>query len=388
MTLPRLLILSFTDARRDPRVFRQAALLRERFAVTVAGLGDPGLDGIAFLPVRRRPKSVFSQAGIAANLLVGNDGPAQRRFVLNAPLGNVAGRFDLVLVNDAEPLPLGFALANGAPVVFDAHEYYPKEFEHSRRWRLFFRRYMTRLCAEYIPRCACMTTVCAGIAEEYRKNFNILPEIIYNAPEYCDLPVNAVSPERIRLIHHGAANADRGIERMIEVMDYTAGRFSLDLYLVGEDAYIHKLAATAAARNNVTLCRPVPMRDLVSVSNRYDMGLFLVQPATFNLLYCLPNKFFEFMQARIGIAIGPSPEMAGLVKQHKLGVIAGDFTPQSTAAALNALTAEDITAFKCNAANAAGRYTAERSMEILADVLLNALSRHQGRATQARTLHN
>jgi hypothetical protein len=370
---PCLLIISFTDARLDPRVFRQALYLRDEYMVTVAALADPALEKVNFIPIVHHPaKNFFHRLWRAGTLLCGWSAPFLARFGMNSVAEPSQFGFDVVLVNDIEPLSMGVKLAQGAPVVFDAHEYYPLQYE-DWFWRLFHKAHNIRLCAAYIPRCAGMTTVCPRIAQEYRKNFDVMPDVVYNTPEYHNLSVNDVSPEHIRMIHHGVANVNRCIEQMIEVMDYTDSRFSLDLYLVGQDTYIKKLEAIAAIRNNVFLRQPVPMRELPLVSNQYDIGLFLVQPTTFNLLFCLPNKFFEFIQARIGVAIGPSPEMAALVRQHDLGVIAEDFTPKAMAAKLNALTVEDIIRFKRNAAEAAKVYNAEASMKVMKLVLRKAL---------------
>jgi hypothetical protein len=370
---PCLLIISFTDARRDPRVFRQALYLCDEYMVTVAALADPALDGVNFIPIVHHPaKNFFHRLWRAGALLCGRSGPFLARFGMNSAATASLSDFDVVLVNDIEPLPMGIKLAQGAPVVFDAHEYYPLQYE-DWFWKLFHKAHNTRLCAAYISRCAGMTTVCPSIAEEYLKKFGVMPDVVYNTPEYRNLPVNDVSPEHIRMIHHGVANFNRCIEQMIEVMDYTDSRFSLDLYLIGHDTYIKKLETMAASRNNVFLRRPIPMLELPLISNKYDMGLFLVQPTTFNLHFCLPNKFFEFIQARIGVAIGPSPEMAALVRQYDLGTIAKTFTPKAMAAKLNALTQEDIMRFKRNAAEAAKVYNAEASMAIMKHVLRRAM---------------
>ena len=373
MSLPRLLILSFTDAGRDPRVYRQALFLREKYTVTLAGLADPKVDNVEFLPILRIGKGIIHKAWQAANLLVGNIVPAQNRFQAGKELLARAGQWDMVLVNDAEPLPLGFSLAKGAPVVFDAHEYYPKEFEDSLVWRIVFQRYLTGLCTEFIPRCAGMTTVCNGIANEYQRVFAVTPEVIYSGPEYQELPVNPVQPERIRLIHHGSASPDRCIERMINCMSMLDIRFSLDLYLVGKGRYFDKLKVLAQATPRVCWHAPVPMDTLSRVSNTYDVGLFLVPPSTFNLRHCLPNKFFEFVQARLAIAIGPSPEMASIVDKYDTGIVAEDFSAEALARKLNTLTTVDIMRFKQNAAKAAEIYNAEASMKILEGVLQKVL---------------
>jgi hypothetical protein len=375
MTPPRLLILSFTDARRDPRVFRQAWHLRERYGITLAGLGDPGLDGVEFLPIRRQSKTTFAQGWIAANLLARNFGPARQRFFWQHPEVLHGQDFDLVLVNDAEPLPLAFELAKGKPVVFDAHEYYPREFESSLCWRLLFQTYMTRLCADYIPRCAAMTTVCDGIAREYEKEFGVLPEVILNGPKYHDLPVLPCREGTIRLIHHGAASPDRKLEQLIEMASYLDERFTLTLMLVGDPRYINSLKKLSGANPGIVWRDPVFMQDIPQEIHSYDLGVYLAPPTNFNTRFMLPNKFFEFIQARLGVAIGPSPEMRRLVEKYRLGVVAENFAPQSLAARLNSLAYEDIQVFKHNADKAARELAAEAGMQKLADILLRALGR-------------
>ena len=49
-------------------------------------------------------------------------------------------RADVVVANDIEALPLALEAAKGAPVILDAHEYAPREYE-TLRWRLLRRRY-------------------------------------------------------------------------------------------------------------------------------------------------------------------------------------------------------------------------------------------------------
>ena len=371
---PRLLIISYTNAGEDPRVLRQVLALRETFTLILAALDAPALEKVTFHRIRRQRKSLLAQGWIAANLLAGNFGPAQRRFSLQHPGVALAQDFDLVLVNDAEPLPLAFRLAKGKPVVFDAHEYYPREMESSWRWRLLFQKYLTRLCADYIPRCAAMITVSDGIAQEYEKEFGVRPEVIMNGPKYHGLPVVPCHDETVRLIHHGSANPDRNLEQLIELADYLDSRFTLTFMLVGDARYITDLKKLSDANPKIIWRDPVPMQDISKEINLYDLGVYLAPPTNFNTNFMLPNKFFEFIQARLGVAIGPSPEMQRLVEAYQLGVVAKNFTPQSLAAGLNSLTSEKIQAFKQNAAKAAEELTAEAGMRKLTDILLGVLA--------------
>ena len=376
MSQQKLLIISLTDARRDPRVFRQTLAMRRHFEVTVASLRNPEIEGVHFFPVTHIPaRHILERAWRATTLLAGFSGPFLSRFRVLPKSVTGLPKFDLVLINDAETLPLGFSLADNAPVVFDAHEYYPRQYDNLLYWRVFHKRHITRICKSYIPRCAAMTTVCEGIAQEYHRQFGTLPLVIHSGPEFQQLEPKPAKPGRIRLIHHGSAAPGRNLETMIELMGLLDERFTLDFMLVKNSDYAARLRALCEQRPNIRWRDPVSMQSLSSEINSYDMGLYILPPSNFNNTMSLPNKFFEFIQARLGVAIGPSPEMARLVKEHNLGIIAADFTPSAMARQLNALTAEDIWRFKQNADRAAGILHAGVEMEKLQRLLLEVLGR-------------
>jgi hypothetical protein len=155
---------------------------------------------------------------------------------------------DLIIANDIESLPLAIRIARGARVIFDAHEYSPREFEEALLWRIFFRKYICYLCNTYIPRVDGMMTVCQGIADAYEADTGLRPVVVTNAPYYADLQPglkgNGTRP--IRMVHHGIANASRKIEYMIRMMEHMDPRFDLSLILVDSTpGYLNRLKALA-----------------------------------------------------------------------------------------------------------------------------------------------
>jgi hypothetical protein len=118
------------------------------------------------------------------------------------------------------------------------------------------------------------------------------------------------------------------------------------------------------------------MQELVSYSNAYDIGLYLLEPSSFNNLHALPNKFFEFIQSRLAVAIGPSPEMARLVEKYDVGVVARSFSPVDMARALEHLDAERIDHFKRQADAAARELCFERSSKVLLALVEQVLGRN------------
>ncbi len=354
----RLLILSFSTIARDPRVMRQIQLLAPQYQVAVAGFGSQPDATVDFIELQL-PKAKLQHKLLWAGQLLA------RQFewhywgkpYVREGLQLLAGKqFDAILANDISALPLALKLAKGKPVLIDAHEYTPKEFEDSWRWRLFFGRYSHYLCQRYLPQTAAMTTVCQGIADEYTREYGVRPSVIHNAPPYQDLSPSPTEEGRIRLIHHGAAIRSRHIETIIKMMQHLDGRFTLDFMLVPTDPiYLKELREKAKDDERIQFIDPVSMPSICAKINGFDIGVYILPPINFNHEHALPNKFFEFIQARLAVAIGPSPEMAALVKKHACGLVASSFEPIALAQMLNTLKPEDIRLYK-NAAHAAAAH--------------------------------
>ncbi|MGB5950949.1 MAG: glycosyltransferase family 1 protein, partial [Ornithinimicrobium sp.] len=186
--------------------------------------------------------------------------------------------------------------------------------------------------------------------------------VVINAAPYADrAPTIAGSP--LRLVHSGVARRNRSLKVMIEAVRQTERDVTLDLFLMPNDpAYLAELKQEAADLEQVRFPDPVPPQELGDRLAQHDLGVFVLPPVTFNYQYTLPNKFFDYVQARLGIIIGPSPQMAALVRQHDLGVVLPDFTATTLARALEDLTDHQVHGFKA-AANACARdLSAERQI--------------------------
>jgi glycosyltransferase involved in cell wall biosynthesis len=289
--------------------------------------------------------------------------------------------FDLIIANDVESLPLAFEAADQftGKVIFDAHEYAPRHFEDKFMWRLFFQPLNIYLCKKYIPQTAAMITIGSGLANEYEKNFHVKPVIITNANHFHKLNPTPLQNSRIRLVHHGIATPSRKLELMIEMMDHLDDRFTLDMYLVTVGAssktmhYTETLKGIAAKNSRVRILPPIKADEIAFKINEYDMGVFLIPPVNFNYANTLPNKLFDFIQARLAVVVGPTPEMAEIVNTYKIGVVSTDFTPKSLAEKLSPVTAEQLHAFKQNSTVAAEKLNAEENKKILIALLEKVL---------------
>jgi hypothetical protein len=372
-----VLVLSFSDLGRDPRVYRQIKALSEYYRVITAGYGDPELDSIDFIPITRMKKDLPSMVSALRLLFQRYEAWywSQRHVVDGLKkLSHIPA--DLILANNIDALPLALKIGKGVKVILDAHEYAPRHVEEAYWWRIFFQDYQMYLCKTYIPRTDGMITVCQGIADAYQRDTGIKPIVITSAPEFEDITPGLTqgNEETIRLVHHGAASPPRKIENMIEMMDYLDERFELNLILLDSiPGYLKQLRRAAEGKSNIHFWPPVPMRSISRHLSRYDIGICLFEPVNFNLLYCLPNKFFEFIQARLAIAVGPSPEMARIVKNQDLGVVAEDFSPDTLARCLKSLNREKINYYKLQSHRVSRILSAEQNKKILLDLVQQAL---------------
>lgn len=381
----RVLVLSLTDHATDPRVHRQIEFLRDDFDVICAGAGPPTLDGVSYVRVQRQRWPNRSRPLAWARLLFRRESYYWRHPTVVDGLRQLEGIHpDLVIANDLETLPMALRAAGDAPVIFDAHEFYPRQADNHISFRLLFKPHYTELCRKYIPRAAAVLTVSPSIAGLYEELCGVKPVVITNAAAYQDLRPQSVPHDSttIQLVHHGGAFQSRKIEMMIEMMEFLDDRFRLDLFLVeGTPGYLDRLKSTVGSHPRVHFRNPVPVTKIAQALNSSDVGTYILPPSNLNNRCALPNKLFEFVQARLAVAIGPSPEMARLVREHDLGVVADEFTPEALAEKLNALGASDVMRFKSNSHRVAHRLSADanrRTFVALVESVLGKSSDSRG----------
>lgn len=385
-----VVVISLSDLGTDPRVDRQIDFLRREHRVIAAGFGPPAYGDLEFVDVGPPGAGGSLGRGFARALRALRFhrtaywlDPDHRRW--REQLGSVEA--DTIVVNDAIVLPLAFSLAAGKPVVFDAHEYAPVEWETSRAWRLLVRPQVRWACRTHLPRVGGMTAVSPEIAARYERESGVPATVVTNAPRYEQLGPGPVG-ETIRLVHFGWPDPMRRLGDTIEAMRGLDGDYSLDLLLITPESLrdeLRRLQRLAADDPRIRFLDPMPMRELPRFANRYDIGVHMLPPATFNQRFALPNKFFEYIQARIAPAIGPSPEMARVVREWDCGIVADDYTPEALAAAIAGTTRERLEELKRNADRAARELCAERNREVVLDVVRRALGSAAVPASGGRT---
>jgi hypothetical protein len=371
--MKKILIISFSNLKNDPRVFRQINYLQKDYHVTAVGWENPEIQGVEFYKISSLTRSGLDRIKRAIAYKLHRFESLYWSLYDFKPLLELFSqkRYDLIIANDIETLPFALKIANHARILLDLHEYAPRQFEDQWTWRFFFQAFNEYLCASYLKQPDEIITINSGIANEYKRNYGIDAHIITNAADYVDLQPTPVKKDNIRIIGHGLANPSRRWESMIKIMDYMDVRFHLDLMLLPDyPGYYRRLERMVAKRGKVSMIPPVKREEIIPVTNAYDLSFLIFRPYSLNYKYMLGNKFFESLQARLGIVTASATlQQAEIVNRYGCGLVLDSFDPERIAAQLNRLTVEQIEEYKKKAHYAASELTSKKNMEKLAEIV-------------------
>lgn len=375
----KILILCTSDYLRQPRVYRTIDALKDSYQVIVSGYSDAAAHTVEFIPYEqaarkywhfnkplfiRLPVSLFIKAKLFFQTVSGQAKPDAASEITAAKLKKVSA--DAIICHGYENLSLAFSVAgNTIPVIFNAHEYYPLEFEQSAEWLRMEKPKVDAILRNYLPKCKKMFCVTSLIAKEYHKHYKIESVIITNATAYENLqPAPVSSP--VKIVHHGAAMRAREVELMAEMMNHLGKDYELHFMLFPtEPEYLAELKSKYSGNKQIVFQKIVSPQHIAATINQYDIGLFILPPVNFNWKHALPNKLFEYIQARLCLAVSPNPDMAELVSSNDLGVVSADYSARAMAEAIKALDAGKIAYHKSRSVHAAAQYNAGVTMRLI-----------------------
>lgn len=340
----KILLACLSTPEHCPRARRFANLLAKSHSVTLLSGGVHGNEMVRNLAIKKSRTGPFGKLYAFGLLLTAS---FERYLGSKSFCSPVADDYDLVICHDALLLPELIQRCSAARVILDAREYYPRQFENNIIWRLSFARLYHWICAKFLPQIYRGITVSEGIADLYEQQYKVRFAVVPGYPIYHDIKPTPVDEWGIRLVHHGVSNANRALAVMIEAVQLLPQKYSLDMYLVPADQRSYESLCRKASRaHRVRILPPVAPDEIIPTLNSYDIGLFVPPPSTVNLQNALPNKFFEFIQARLAVVVTPLKEVSERVRQYDIGVVAEDFSAEAIAAAIQAMDVAVLTSYK------------------------------------------
>jgi glycosyltransferase involved in cell wall biosynthesis len=233
-------------------------------------------------------------------------------------------KFDLLIANDLDTLPANYLVGRirRKELVYDSHEYFTEVPELVGRkftrkvWRTFEKCILPRIKYSY--------TVCESIAKIYSEKYKIKMQVIRNLPAYIgilpEIKVNIRQKGVKVIIYQGSLNMARGLELAIEAVNHID---NVKLVIIGDGDIagdLKRMADKPALRNKVQFIPRMPYEELISYTAQADIGISLEEKTGLNYYYALPNKLFDYIQARIPVLVSDFPEMARIVNEHDVGL--------------------------------------------------------------------
>jgi len=247
-------------------------------------------------------------------------------------------KVDILNSNDLDTLLPNFLIATirRRKLVYDSHEYFTEVPELIDRPKT--RGLWLALEKWIFPRLQIVYTVNESLANIYTQKYNIPVSFIRNVPTYREA---GSSQTKKRLIYQGALNLGRGIELMIDAMEFLE---EYELWIVGrgdiENALKSRAEPLIAQGRKILFTGFVRLEDLPTLTDQAGIGLSLEEDLGLNYRYASPNKVFDYLQAGLVVLVSDLPEMTKLIKTYQPGEVLkkGERTPQELALKIRSIS--------------------------------------------------
>lgn len=244
---------------------------------------------------------------------------------------------DIIVSNDLDTLPACCMAAKlrKKVLVYDSHELFTEVPELVDRpivkkvWYLNEKLFLPGIDFGY--------TVSKPIKEYHEKKYNKYFELIRNVGLFrFDLEFKDDFTETI-ILYQGAVNLGRGLDLMIKTLPLIK---NAKLWVIGQGDILNKLKKLVIElklEERVIFFGRIRLDDLWKYTSKAHIGFSLEEDLGLNYRFALPNKIFDYIQARLPMIVSDLPEMRRLVEKYQIGHILKSRTPEALA-----LIIEDI----------------------------------------------
>jgi glycosyltransferase involved in cell wall biosynthesis len=285
----------------------------------------------------------------------------------------------LLVAVDLDTLPANFLVGRlrAIPLLYDSHEYFTEVPELVGRRRV--KRVWERIEGRIVPKIKYAMAVSDSIAEMYTEKYDT-PFITvrnvarsYTPEPYPDFHKSYTS--KYKIIYQGALNMGRGIELMIDTM---AEMDDTVLFVAGDGDIRKRLERRVdelKLNGTIVFTGRLSPGELQRITPQCDLGLSLEEDLGLNYRLALPNKLFDYIQARIPVLCSDLPEMSAIVHRYRIGEVCISREPHQLANQLTGMLKDGDARkrWKSNLKKAAGELCWEREEEKLLSLVRSAV---------------
>jgi glycosyltransferase involved in cell wall biosynthesis len=285
-------------------------------------------------------------------------------------------RADIFVANDLDTLPANYlvSLLRRKTLVYDSHEFFTEVPELIGR--VTVKNVWIKIEQHLLPKIIHSYTVCQSIADAYAQRYGIRMNVVRNVPvkqtEKAEKKRFSGLPASPFVIYQGAINKGRGLEHLIDAFEYID---NLACVIIGNGDIFPALKERIERKgleNKVLLLGKVPFYELVDITPHAVLGVSIEENLGMNYYYALPNKLFDYIQAKIPVLVSDFPEMSKIISTYRIGEVLHSHYPKDLAAQIITMTRkENVTLWKKNLYKAAEELCWEKEEEKLLAIYEN-----------------
>ncbi|MFK5959170.1 MAG: glycosyltransferase [Lutibacter sp.] len=237
----------------------------------------------------------------------------------------IAKKNNILLSNDLDTLLPNFMMSKllQIPLVFDSHELFSELPSIRGRYSQKVWRFLENWL---VPKQKYFFTVSGSIANWFYENYGVKPLVLKNFPRYKNTPFKEAQHKYI--LYQGSLNKGRGLLALIKAMQ----TIEIPLKIAGEGPYkskIEKKIIELKLENKVLLLGNLDPEKLVLITQNATLGISLEEDLGLSYRYSLPNKLFDYIQAKTPVLATYLPEIKNVVESYKVGEIIEDHSPKN-----------------------------------------------------------
>lgn len=332
MEKPRAIVTVINDLYSDRRVDKTCQeLVNHGFEVTLLGRLLPGSPDLDNRPYYTHRFSMIFRSGIFMYVEI------QIRLFIWL----LTHKAHLFWSNDLDTLLpcLLVAKMRNAPVIQDSHEYFtgvPELVANPGKQKIW--KSLERFS---YPRVDELITVNESIANLFRQEYNREVHVIRNVPRkltFSNLKsryeLGIPEDKSILLLQGAGINMERGAEELIMAIDLLD---NVMLYIIGSGDIIpelKKMVSDMHLGDKVGFKDRMPWNLLMQYTMHADIGFSLDKPLSLNYRYSLPNKLFDYIQAKTPVIVSDIVEVKKIVEEYDIGLVVNGHNPESISKAI------------------------------------------------------
>jgi len=284
---------------------------------------------------------------------------------------------DILLSNDLDTLMANYCVSKlrRKYLVYDSHEYYTETPELVNRKAV--QNIWKRIEQWIFPKLKHVYTVNESIADLFRDKYKVKVDVIRNMPfkkEYIITKSRAElglpAEKNIILLQGAGINIQRGTEEMVEAMKYIDGAVFV---IIGGGDVLDLLKQQVKAmklEDKVMFIPKMPFGELYQYTVHADIAVTLDKDTNINYRYSLPNKIFDYVQARVPVLSSNLVEIRKVIEEYQIGKVICTHDPEEIARAVDSMLKDkaQYEVWKENLSFAAEELCWESEEEILTQI--------------------